>query len=206
MDAADPRRRRRLVPVVQRARRGQRPREPLDTRREERGRVPRDRSEGVVVVRDLRRHGHRARCAPTPSAPPHKGISMLAIPMDAKGVDVRPLRQMTGEQRVQRGLPRRRRGAGREPHRSGARGLAGRQHDARQRAGRVVHLEGAGAARGRDRPARGSVRPPRVHRRSGCAAAARAVVDRRRDLPPAQRAHARPARTRSRRSARSRAS
>ena len=30
-------------------------------------------------------------------APPHRGISMLAIPMDAKGVDVRPLRQMTGE-------------------------------------------------------------------------------------------------------------
>jgi alkylation response protein AidB-like acyl-CoA dehydrogenase len=30
-------------------------------------------------------------------APAHKGISMLAIPMDAPGVDVRPLRQMTGE-------------------------------------------------------------------------------------------------------------
>jgi alkylation response protein AidB-like acyl-CoA dehydrogenase len=32
-----------------------------------------------------------------PDAPPHKGISMLAIPMHAKGVDVRPLRQMTGD-------------------------------------------------------------------------------------------------------------
>jgi alkylation response protein AidB-like acyl-CoA dehydrogenase len=31
------------------------------------------------------------------SARPHKGISMLAIPMDAPGVDVRPLRQMTGD-------------------------------------------------------------------------------------------------------------
>jgi alkylation response protein AidB-like acyl-CoA dehydrogenase len=31
------------------------------------------------------------------NAAPHKGISMLAIPMDAEGVDVRPLRQMTGE-------------------------------------------------------------------------------------------------------------
>jgi alkylation response protein AidB-like acyl-CoA dehydrogenase len=30
-------------------------------------------------------------------APPHKGISMLAIPMDAKGVDIRPLRQITGD-------------------------------------------------------------------------------------------------------------
>jgi alkylation response protein AidB-like acyl-CoA dehydrogenase len=32
-----------------------------------------------------------------PDAPQHKGISMLAIPMDADGVDVRPLRQMTGD-------------------------------------------------------------------------------------------------------------
>lgn len=32
-----------------------------------------------------------------PTAAPHRGISMLAIPMDAPGVDVRPLRQLTGE-------------------------------------------------------------------------------------------------------------
>jgi alkylation response protein AidB-like acyl-CoA dehydrogenase len=32
-----------------------------------------------------------------PDARPHKGISMLAIPMDAAGVDIRPLRQMTGD-------------------------------------------------------------------------------------------------------------
>jgi alkylation response protein AidB-like acyl-CoA dehydrogenase len=32
-----------------------------------------------------------------PDAPPHEGISMLAIPMHADGVDVRPLRQMTGD-------------------------------------------------------------------------------------------------------------
>jgi alkylation response protein AidB-like acyl-CoA dehydrogenase len=31
------------------------------------------------------------------TARPHQGISMLAIPMDAPGVDVRPLRQMTGD-------------------------------------------------------------------------------------------------------------
>ncbi len=31
------------------------------------------------------------------ATPPHKGISMLAIPMHAKGVDVRPLRQITGD-------------------------------------------------------------------------------------------------------------
>jgi alkylation response protein AidB-like acyl-CoA dehydrogenase len=32
-----------------------------------------------------------------PATAPHKGISMLAIPMRAPGVDVRPLRQLTGE-------------------------------------------------------------------------------------------------------------
>jgi alkylation response protein AidB-like acyl-CoA dehydrogenase len=32
-----------------------------------------------------------------PDAPRHRGISMLAIPMNAPGVDVRPLRQLTGE-------------------------------------------------------------------------------------------------------------
>jgi alkylation response protein AidB-like acyl-CoA dehydrogenase len=32
-----------------------------------------------------------------PTAPSHKGISMLAIPMDAEGVDIRPLRQITGD-------------------------------------------------------------------------------------------------------------
>jgi alkylation response protein AidB-like acyl-CoA dehydrogenase len=32
-----------------------------------------------------------------PTAPNHRGISMLAIPMTAKGVDVRPLRQITGK-------------------------------------------------------------------------------------------------------------
>jgi len=32
-----------------------------------------------------------------PEAPPHKGISMLAIPMAARGVEIRPLRQITGE-------------------------------------------------------------------------------------------------------------
>ncbi|MBV8951595.1 MAG: acyl-CoA dehydrogenase family protein [Actinobacteria bacterium] len=32
-----------------------------------------------------------------PAAHRHKGISMLAIPMDAPGVDVRPLRQITGD-------------------------------------------------------------------------------------------------------------
>ena len=32
-----------------------------------------------------------------PAAPKHKGISMLAIPIKAEGIDIRPLRQITGE-------------------------------------------------------------------------------------------------------------
>jgi alkylation response protein AidB-like acyl-CoA dehydrogenase len=32
-----------------------------------------------------------------PDAPPHRGISMLAIPMTAAGVEIRPLRQITGK-------------------------------------------------------------------------------------------------------------
>ncbi len=32
-----------------------------------------------------------------PSVPKHRGISMLAIPIQSKGVDIRPLRQLTGE-------------------------------------------------------------------------------------------------------------
>ena len=197
VDAADPRRRRRVVPAVQRAGRGERPRR--------RCRRAPTKSGGVYRVTGQKVWSSYATFADMgialvrtdPDAPPHKGISMLAIPMDATGVDVRPLRQMTGELRVQRGVPRRRRGAGRPSHRSRERGLARREHDARQRARRVVHLAGAGArTRSRSTALIAGVHAPRRHRRRACAPAARAVVDRRRALPPAQRAHARPARAR----------
>src|SRR4029077_2566710 len=69
----------------------------LSTRAEKRG--------GVYVVSGQKVWSSYARFADwgialvrtDASAPPHKGISMLAVPMDAKGVDVRPLRQITGE-------------------------------------------------------------------------------------------------------------
>ena len=70
---------------------------PLDARREARRRLRRDRAEGVVVVRDASPTGASRSCAPTRTRRSHRGISMLAIPMDAPGVEVRPLRQITGE-------------------------------------------------------------------------------------------------------------
>ena len=125
-----------------------------------------------------------------PNAPNHRGISMLAIPMTAEGRRGPPAAPDHRRERVQRGLPRRRRGPGREPDRPRARGLAGGEHDAGQRARRVVRVEGAGAPRAGDGPPDQDVRGPRPARRPARAAATRAVVDRRRDLPPAQRAHA----------------
>ena len=69
----------------------------LATRAEKRG--------GVYVVNGQKVWSSYARFAnwgialvrTDPDAPNHRGISMLAIPMTATGVDVRPLRQMNGE-------------------------------------------------------------------------------------------------------------
>ena len=208
VDAAHPRRRRRLVPAVQRARRGERPRGAV--RRAPRSGGGMYRVNGQKVwssYATLRRHGHRAGADRSDRAAAQRDL-------DARDPDGRrrasrcgPLRQITGDNEFNEvflddvevpvdNLDRPR-----------ARGLACRQHDARQRTGRVVHLEGAGAARGRDRRARrASAGESASTDDPACPAAARAVVDRRRDLPPAQRA-ARSAGSRAaRRSARSRAS
>ncbi len=76
---------------------GQRPRRPLDARREARRRLRRERPEGVVVVRARSPNWAIALVRTDPNAPNHRGISMLAIPMTAKGVEIRPLRQITGK-------------------------------------------------------------------------------------------------------------
>ena len=161
VDPADPRRRRRLVPAVQRTRRGQRPRQPHDARREARRRLRRERAEGVVVVRGRSRTGPSRWCAPTRTRPTIAGISMLAIPMTANGVDIRPLRQITGKSEFNEVFL--------DDVEVPVENLIGPEHegwrvdehDARQRARRLVRVEGAGAPRVGDGPADEGVRAPR---------------------------------------------
>ena len=82
-----------------------------------------------------------------PDSTGHKGLSYLLVPMDQPGIEVRPLKQMTGTAGVQRGVLRRR------PHRQGARArrgrrrLEGRDGHARLRARHRVPVPAARASR-----------------------------------------------------------
>ena len=69
-----------------------------------------------------------------PEAPKHKGISYLLVDMQSPGITVRPLVQMTGDERVQRGLLRRRARAEGEPGRREEQRMAGRDDHADVRA------------------------------------------------------------------------
>ncbi len=69
----------------------------LSTRAEKRGGMYRVNGQKVWSSYALFANMGIALVRTDPTAPPHKGISMLAIPMDAPGVDVRPLRQITGD-------------------------------------------------------------------------------------------------------------
>ena len=122
-----------------------------------------------------------------PDAPKHDGISCFMVDMKTPGIDIRPLRELTGAGDVQRGVLRRRVRARGLPRRRGARRLARRPHDARQRTrvhGFEQHdrrrawsacsqaLEAQRARRRSSRACRGR-RPrghrPRARRRSGSA-------------------------------------
>ena len=96
------------MPAVLRARRRLRPRVAADAR------ACATATSGSSTAR---RCGRRARWAADlgmllartdPDAPKHKGISYFAFPMDQPGVEVRPLREMTGSLAVLRGVLHRR--------------------------------------------------------------------------------------------------
>ena len=140
-----------------------------------------------------------------PDAPPHKGISMLAIPMDAKGVDVRPLRQMTGDYEFNEVFF--------DEVEVPVENLIGPENEGwrvanttlgNERGGSFVWKEQVLLEAASDLLAKACAREGRT--KDARASATRAVVDRRRDLPPAQRAHAATGSSAARRSARSRAS
>ena len=73
-------------------------------------------------------------CRTDAEAPKHRGITAFVLDMSLPGVTVRPLRQMTGGVRVQRGLPRRRTRSRLAPAGRGQRRLEGGGHDVDERA------------------------------------------------------------------------
>ena len=89
-----PRRHRRL-PAVQRARRRQRPRQPADP-------AERDGDEWIINGQKVWTSGAQYTdigeiiCRTDPDLPKHKGLTGFVVDMRAPGVEVRPLRQMTG--------------------------------------------------------------------------------------------------------------
>ena len=86
-----------LVPAVLRARRRVRLRRPRRPRRAGRRRVGRQRTEGLDHRSPTCRSGGCSSCAPTPRRSKHAGLTAFVVDMHAPGVEVRPLRQITGD-------------------------------------------------------------------------------------------------------------
>ena len=61
------------------------------------GTLDAQRPEGLDHQRAVRRPTACCSPAPTPTLPKHKGLTMFIVPMDAEGVTIRGLRQISGE-------------------------------------------------------------------------------------------------------------
>ena len=170
--------RRALVPGLQRARGRLRPRQPAH--------APRS-STATSTWSTARRSGSRRRTSPSgacsccaPTRPPstgarkHEGITAFIIDMETPGIECRPIRDITGDDDVQRGVLHRRPHPGRAPARRRGR-RAGRWRWARSatsgsappgssitHGGRPADDHLAGPQREPRRPAR--PRAPRPHR------------------------------------------
>ncbi len=105
-----------------------------------------------------------AVCRTDPAAAKHAGLTVFLVPMDAPGVEVRPIRQMTGGSSFNEVYLDGVRAGRRPPARPGRRGLEGRPDGARRRAPRL------GQPRPRQRRSRRRARPaPRTAARSSSA-------------------------------------
>ena len=105
------------------------------------------------------RSGACSSRAPTPTRPKHKGLTYFLMDMEQEGVQVRPLRQITGEPEFNELFIDGARDPGRERARRRRQRLEGRADDADERARRARVLPAgpaAPAARPADRRGRGA--------------------------------------------------
>ena len=147
------------MPAVLRAGLGLRLRRPVDPGRARRRRVDRQRPEGVDDAGPHRPSGACSSPAPTPTCPSTAGSRPSSSTCRRPGVEVRPLRQMTGEAEFNEVYFTDVRIPDSERLGDAGRRLAGVAHDAHERAG-VDRRHHRAPGLGPDRPGREALEGP----------------------------------------------